>query len=142
MGYELSTEREIAFKLEPIDAKQPALEREAKFYRVIKGGVGIPNLYWYGIENNYRTLVTDVYGPSLEQLLKYCKGTFTLKTVLMIADQLLDRIEWVHSKGIIYNDIEPDNFLVGLGEKQDKIFLIDFGSCQKYQEANGQHLKF
>lgn len=109
---------------------------------MVKGGVGIPNLYWFGIENNYRTLVTDVYGPSLEQLLKYCKGIFSLKTVLMIADQLLDRIEWVHSKGLIYNDIEPDNFLVGLGEKQDKIFLIDFGSCQKYQDANGQHLKF
>jgi casein kinase 1 len=99
-------------------------------------------LYWYGIENNYRTLVTDIYGPSLEQLLKYCKGAFTLKTVLLIADQILERIEWVHSKGLIYNDIEPDNFLVGLGEKQDKIFMIDFGSCQKYLDSDNNHSKF
>ena len=122
--------------------KDSSLEREAKFYRIVKGGVGIPNLYWYGIENNYRTLVTDIYGPSLEQLLKYCKGTFTLKTVLLIADQILERIEWVHSKGLIYNGIEPTNFLVGLGEKQDKIFMIDFGSCQKYLDTDNHHLKF
>lgn len=86
--------------------------------------------------------MTDIYGPSLEQLLRYCKGTFTLKTVLLIADQILERIEWVHSKGLIYNDIGPTNFLVGLGEKQDKIFMIDFGSCQKYLDTENNHLKF
>jgi serine/threonine protein kinase len=99
-------------------------------------------LHWYGIENNYRALVTDIYGPSLEQLLRYCKGTFSLKTVLLIADQLIERIEWVHSKGLIYNDIEPDNFLVGLKEKQDKIFMIDFGGCRKYLDSENLHLKF
>lgn len=86
--------------------------------------------------------MTDIYGLSLEQLLRYCKGTFTLKTVLLIADQILERIEWVHSKGLVYNDIEPDNFLVGLAERQDKIFMVDFGSCQKYLDQEGKHLKF
>lgn len=76
--------------------------------------------------------MTDFFGPSLEQLLKYCQGTFSLKTVLLIADQILDRIEWIHSKGLVYNNVDPSNFVVGLGEKQDKIFTIDFGNCQKY----------
>ena len=76
--------------------------------------------------------MTDNFGPSLDQLLKYCKGTFSLKTVLLIADQILDRIEWIHSKGLVYNNIDPTNFVVGLGEKQDKIFVVDFGNCQKY----------
>lgn len=125
-----------------MDEKEPSLEREAKFYRIVKGGVGIPNLYWYGIENNYRTLVTDIYGPSLEQLLRYCKGAFSLKTVLLIAEQVLERVEWVHSKGLVYNDIDPENFLVGLGAQQDKIFMVDFGSCQRYLDAENQHLKF
>lgn len=102
--------------------------------------MGIPNLYWYGIEHNYRALVTDIFGPSLEQLLKYCKGTFSLKTVLLIADQILDRIEWIHSKGLVYNNIEPDNFVVGLGEKQDKIFVVDFRNCQKYEGEEGHHI--
>ena len=108
----------------------------------MKGGTGIPNLYWYGIEHNYRALVIDNLGPSLEQLLKYCNGVFTLKTVLLLADQILDRIEWVHSKGLVYNNIDPGNFVVGLGEKQDKIFLVDFGSCQKFVDENGSHKTF
>ena len=83
------------------------LEREAKFYRTVKGGEGIPNLYWYGIEHNNRVLISDVYGPSLQQLLTFCGGTSFLKTPLLIADQVLQRIEWVHSKGLVYNDIEP-----------------------------------
>jgi predicted Ser/Thr protein kinase len=75
--------------LDSVADKDSTLEREAKFYRLVKGGTGIPNLYWYGIENNFRALVTDILGPSLEHLLKYCKGKFSLKTVLLIADQIL-----------------------------------------------------
>jgi hypothetical protein len=42
-------------------------------------------LYWYGKGHDYSALVIDVLGPSLYDLLKYCGGKFTLKTVLMIA---------------------------------------------------------
>lgn len=59
----------------------------------------------------------------------------------MIIDQLIDRINWIHAKGIIYNDITPENFLVGLGDKVDKIFVVDFGSCQKYLDGEGNHMK-
>ena len=57
----------------------------------------------------------------------------------MLADQILHRIEWVHSKAIVYNNIEPGNLVAGLGEKQDKIFLIDFGHCQKFVDEEGNH---
>lgn len=73
-----------------------------------------------------------MYGPSLEHLLKFCDGKFTLKTTLLIMDQLIDRIQWVHSKNLVYNDIDSSNFLVGLGKKADKIFLVDFGNCRKF----------
>lgn len=142
MGFEVSTEKEIAIKVDPVESKESTLEREAKFYRLVKGGTGVPNLYWYGIEHNYRALVTDFLGPSLDQLLKYCKGAFSLKTVLLIADQILDRIEWIHSKGLVYNNIDPSKFVVGLEEKQDKIFVIDFGNCQKYLDEDGNHFSF
>jgi hypothetical protein len=75
-----------------VENKASHLEKEAKIYQLVKGGVGIPNLYWFGVENNYRALVTDILGPSLEQLLKFCKGVFTLKTVLLLIDQIMDRI--------------------------------------------------
>jgi serine/threonine protein kinase len=82
---------------------------------LIRNLVGIPNLYWYGNEHNYRVLVTDNLGPTLDQLLKYCEGKFSLKTVLMAVDQIIDRIQWVHDKKFIYNDIDPENLLIGLG---------------------------
>ena len=76
--------------------------------------------------------MTDVYGPSLENLLTFCQGTFRLKTVLMIAEQIIDRIQWLHNQNLVYNDIDTENFLVGLGKKADKIFIVDFGNVRKF----------
>ena len=50
----------------------------------------------------------------------------------MIADQLIDRIQWMHSKGLVYNDVDSENFLVGLGNKADKVFVIDLGNCRRF----------
>ena len=48
--------------------------------------MGIPNIYWFGVEGDFNCMVTDLMGPTLEDLVKYCNGKFDLKTVLMIAD--------------------------------------------------------
>jgi hypothetical protein len=43
---------------------------------------------WYGQEKDYNVLVMDLLGPSLEDLFTFCGRRFTMKTTLMLADQV------------------------------------------------------
>ena len=59
------------------------------FFSVFCRLVGIPNVHWFGVEGDYNVMVIDLLGPSLEDLFNYCKRKFSLKTVLMLADQMV-----------------------------------------------------
>ena len=66
-----------------------------------------------------------------------------MKTVLMLADQMIGRIEYVHNKNFIHRDIKPDNFLMGIGRHCNKLFLIDFGLAKKYRDnRTRQHIPY
>lgn len=82
---------DIAVKLESVRAAHPQLEYEARVYKTLAGGVGIPFVRWYGREGDFNVLVMDLLGPSMEDLFNYCKRRFSLKTVLLLADQLVNK---------------------------------------------------
>lgn len=143
LGTNMTTGEEVAIKLESVKTKHPQLLYESKIYRILHGGLGIPNVRWYGIEGDYNVMVLDLLGPSLEDLFNYCGRRFQLKTVLMLADQLIGRLEYVHTKSFIHRDVKPDNFLIGLGKRQSVIHIIDFGLAKKYRDPRShQHIPY
>lgn len=100
-------------------------------------------MYHFGEEGDYNVLIMDLLGPSLEDLFSFCGRKFQLKTTLMIADQLVTRVEYVHSKNYIHRDIKPDNFLIGLGKRSNQVFMIDFGLSKKFRDAKThQHIPY
>ncbi|XP_070186297.1 casein kinase I-like isoform X1 [Littorina saxatilis] len=143
LGTDISNGEEVAIKLECVKTKHPQLHIESKIYRMMQGGVGIPTIKWCGAEGDYNVMVMELLGPSLEDLFNFCSRKFSLKTVLLLADQLISRVEYIHSKNFIHRDIKPDNFLMGLGKKGNLVYLIDFGLAKKYRDARThQHIPY
>ncbi|XP_076459397.1 casein kinase I-like isoform X1 [Babylonia areolata] len=143
LGTDISNGEEVAIKLECVKTKHPQLHIESKIYRMMQGGVGIPSIKWCGAEGDYNVMVMELLGPSLEDLFNFCSRKFSLKTVLLLADQLISRIEYIHSKNFIHRDVKPDNFLMGLGKKGNLVYLIDFGLAKKYRDARThQHIPY
>ncbi|KVG70389.1 Protein kinase, ATP binding site-containing protein [Cynara cardunculus var. scolymus] len=134
LGVNVQSGEEVAVKLESIKTKHPQLHYESKLYMLLQGGTGVPHLKWFGVEGEYNAMVIDLLGPSLEDLFNYCNRKLTLKTVLMLADQLINRVEYMHSRGFLHRDIKPDNFLMGLGQKANQVYIIDYGLAKKYRD--------
>ncbi|CAL9062755.1 unnamed protein product [Musa banksii] len=143
LGTNIQTNEEVAIKLENVKTKHPQLLYESKLYRILQGGTGIPNVKWFGVEGDYNVLVMDLLGPSLEDLFNFCSRKLSLKTVLMLADQMINRVEFVHSKSFLHRDIKPDNFLMGLGRRANQVYIIDFGLAKKYRDTSThQHIPY
>ena len=141
--------RKVALKLEPLRSVKynggSQIENEIKIYENISDCINVPKIYCHGTDKNagFNYLAMDELGYSLDHLFSLCQRNFNLKTVLMIVDQTLSTIEYIHKKNIIYRDIKLDNFVIGTGKNENKIYLVDFGLSQFYidQETNN-HIEY
>jgi casein kinase 1 len=121
------------------------LAHEAHLYNILKGEVGVPKVHWHGTESEFNVIVMDRLGPSLQNLFDACDRKFSLKTVLMLADQMITRVEQMHAKDYLHRDIKPDNFLIGGHQvgKAGLVHIIDFGLAKRYRERKTQkHVAF
>jgi serine/threonine protein kinase len=127
--------------------KEPQVPTEIAVLKCIKDAnpeeQGFAHLYEYGQEPEFSYLVMALLGPNLEQLMRLCGGTFSLKTTMIVSLQVLDRLEVLHGHGYIHGDIAPENFLVGLNNDSPFVFMVDFGRCKRFKNrANGQHIGY
>ena len=124
--------------------KYGTLEKEA-YYLIHLKGIGIPKIISYGFSGKYNILIEELLGKSLEQLFKENSNKpkrIRLKDMIMAGIQIIERLEFIHSKYIIHLDIKPNNFLVGKSNSS-LIYIIDFGFAKKYRSSKtGKHIKY
>ena len=141
LGQAIEDKSYVALKVEPRKIAKPVLQSEA-FLLYSIAGPGIPAVRSFGKVKNYNVLVEPLLGKSLFDIFAENHKEMPIEDICLIGKQVIDRIQWVHSKYIVHRDIKPDNFLIGK-EDPNVIYLIDFGLSKKYRSSNsGKHIRF
>ena len=128
----------VAIKFETKDYEKKTLKNEAKIYQYLGKVDGFPQLKWFGTTEDNTYLVIDLMGKSLSETISYYKA-FSLKTVLLLGIQIINRIQSLHERHLLHRDIKTDNFLFGLGTLTNKLHLIDFGLAKRFN-YDGKHI--
>ena len=140
----LKTDESVIVKINEVNPFDQTLKNESSIYHRINEDPTsfehVSSVHYYGVNENGECLVLDHFGENLQDLFQLCGKKFTLKTVLMLADQMLDRIRFIHKNGVLHRDIKPSNFVMGLGKNTDKVYLIDFGISTVYILPDGSHM--
>ena len=156
LAYDVNMKALRAIKFEMANHKNPQLKHEYSVLEQLnkhegtvglKGNdvfTGVPKVYYFDrLEHKYNFMVMEFLGPSLGDLFQLKERNFGMETVLMLAIQILSRIEYIHEKGFLHRDIKPENFVIGLNEKSNLVYLIDYGLSKRYKDKNsGQHIPY
>ena len=123
--------------------RRPQLIEEAKLLKDFVDKTGFPKFVWFGQEGDYYIMAIELLGPSLEDLFVYCGRKLSLKTVLLIADQLVSRIQTFHEATYIHRDLKPENILIGMEENAQTLYLIDFGLAKRWKNpSTNEHIPY
>jgi hypothetical protein len=68
------------------------LDHEFRVYATLRKAIGIPHAHWFGTEAGFDVMVIERLGPSLYDLFVQCHFRFSLKTVLLLAGQLVSNV--------------------------------------------------
>ena len=88
------SEESVILKLEPLEGNDHTLEHEFSVYKRLNRGMGIPFALWFGTESGFDIMALNRLGPSLQTLF-ICSGfQFMMKTVLLLAGQLVSTFDF------------------------------------------------
>ena len=130
-----------AMKLEAASSDKQAIRFEYKTLKSLEYSVYFPRIIQYARTEDYRFLVMECFGPSVETVrLAHIDEHLSLSSSLRIAIEMIRCIQAVHQNGIIHRDIKPSNFLIRRS-KANPIVIIDFGLSRRYiNKENGEEL--
>ena len=137
LGRNIKENYPIAIKVEE-NGTRSHLFLEYEILQDIQGDEGIPKVYKFKQGHKHNYLIMELLGKSIDKLFSECKKNFSYKTIFQIGYQMIQRIEYIHSKGYIHRDIKPGNFVIGKGDKSKIIYIIDFGLSKRYIDKNNQ----
>ena len=137
----------VAVKFEVKSSHSAQLKNEHKVYQLLHAQAGFPEVYKYGNIEYGRYMVIQLMGSNLDTLMKQqskLNPKLSLKTVLLIANQLITLIEKLHRIGYIHRDIKPENILVGAHKhNRHLIHLLDMGLAKQFIDSKTkEHVPF
>jgi serine/threonine protein kinase len=133
------TKELVAIKFETNNGTIKSLKNEAKIYQYLGKLDGFPQLKTYGTTNNVSYLVINLLGQSLSSILE-TYGRLSLNTTLLLGVQIIQRLQALHNMFLLHRDIKPSNFVFGLGDRTNKLYLIDLGFSKRYMYDN-EHIE-
>lgn len=146
LAYYSKTKSKVAIKFEEKNKTKKdsrvRIYNEYNIYRTLHSagfGAGLPKVYDYVESSDRGGMIMELLGDDLYKLSTQY-GTFQLSTVYKIAHQILVLIQKMHVVGYLHRDIKPNNFIVGLNDR-DQIYIMDFGLSKKYIKDN-THVKW
>lgn len=103
---------------------------------------GLPKIHFFGKCDPYDAMVMELLGPSLDQVLVYCNNRFSLRTTTMLAVQMLDIIQYIHTQKIIFCNVKPENFCLGhpCTPTANRVHLIGFNYAKVFETDQQKHI--
>lgn len=137
----IHTGQVVALKVQSVDVSYPSNTHERVIYPMLQGGVGMPTLWASGLWGRWDYLAMDLLGSSLDRLYrKSGKNMMDLRSACSLAIQLISRLEFMHSRGVLHRDIQLGNCVIGRESKQEMIYMIDFGFAKRYLDGRQKHI--